>query len=34
MGQVATEYLIKLIEGKRPVTEFETEELQMLSKTW
>lgn len=29
MGQVATEYLIKLIESKRPVTEFETRELQM-----
>lgn len=28
MGQVATELLIKLIESKRPVTEFETVVLQ------
>ena len=28
MGQAATELLIKLIESKRPVTEFETVVLQ------
>jgi LacI family transcriptional regulator len=27
MGQIATEQLIKLIESKRPVTEFETKVL-------
>ena len=28
MGQVATELLIRIIESKRPVTEFETRVLQ------
>ena len=28
MGQIATELLIKLIEAKRPITEFETVTLQ------
>jgi LacI family transcriptional regulator len=27
MGQIATELLIKIIESKRPVTEFETRVL-------